>query len=77
MSGRIDDTNKRLDDARDGLTQRMDTLHADLVGRMDSNNERIDRFFLTAATKEAQAKIERRLTYLEREMGDIRQRVAA
>jgi len=43
---------------------------------MDSNNERIDRFFLTAATKEAQAKIERRLTYLEGEMGDIRQRVA-
>ncbi|MCF8082728.1 MAG: hypothetical protein K9M96_06520 [Deltaproteobacteria bacterium] len=88
LTERIDDTNKRLDDLRSELTQRideirteltsrMDSNHADLVHRLDANNERIDRFFLTAATKEEQARVNERLGHLEREVDDIRKRVAA
>ena len=81
QSRRIDEVRselgQRIDEVRSELTERMDDMHADLVRRIDSNNERIDQFFLTAATKEAQAGMDRRLTSLEREMGKIRQRLAA
>ncbi len=70
------DLTTRIDGVRSDLTQQMSDMHSDLVHRIDSNNERIDRFFMTAATKEAQSGMERRLTYLEREMGEIKQRAA-
>ncbi len=65
QSRRIDDVNKRIDD-----------MHSDLVNRLDANNERIDRFFLTAATKEEQAGIDARLFQLEQGLEGVRQRLA-
>lgn len=45
QSRRIDDTNKRIDEVRSELTDRLEKIHSDMVCRLDSNNERIDRFF--------------------------------
>lgn len=52
-------------------------MHSDLVNRLDANNERIDRFFLTAATKEEQARNDARLFRLEQGLEEVRQRLAA
>ena len=63
------DLTTRIDDTRSDLTKQMSDMHSDIVHRIDSNNERIDRFFMTAATKESQSVMERRLTYLETRNG--------
>ena len=76
-NNRIDETNQRVDDVRSELSKRIEDIHSDLVKRLDANNERIDRFFLTAATKEDYARVEGRLTHLEREIDHIKQRLAA
>jgi chromosome segregation ATPase len=77
VNKRFDDTNKRIDDVRSELTSRMDDMHSDLVNRLDANNERIDRFFLTAATKEEQTRNDARLFRLEQDLEEVRQRLAA
>ena len=77
VNKRIDGTNKRIDDVRSELTSRIDDMHSDLVNRLDANNERIDRFFLTAATKEEQTRIDARLFQLEQGLEGVRQRLAA
>ena len=74
---RIDETNKRIDDVRTELIIRMDKMHSDLVHRIDANNTRIDEFFNTAATKEAQAAMDRRIIFLERDVAEVKQRMAA
>jgi len=88
VNKRIDDTNdridnvrteltSRIDDVRSELTSRIDDMHSDLVNRLDANNERIDRFFLTAATKEELARNDARLFRLEQGLEEVRQRLAA
>jgi len=66
-----------INEVRTELNIRMDKIHSDLVQRIDANNKRIDEFFNTAATKEAQAAMDRRLVFLERDMVEIKQRMAA
>ena len=84
----IDETNKRIDDVRTELTRlfvdvrteltlKMDKMYSDLVARIDANNERIDRFFLTSATREEQRRSDARMDRLERDVEDLRQRIAA
>jgi hypothetical protein len=46
----------QISGTRSELISRMEDIHSDLVNRLDANNKRIDRFFLTAATKEEQAR---------------------
>jgi DNA anti-recombination protein RmuC len=88
QSRRIDETNQRvdevrselsarIDEVRSELTKRIEDIHSDLISRLDGNNARIDRFFLTAATKEEHARVDGRLAQLEREMDHLRQRLAA
>ena len=77
QSRRIDETNQRVDEVRSELTKRIEDIHSDLISRLDGNNARIDRFFLTAATKEEHARVDGRLAQLEREMDHLRQRLAA
>ena len=77
VNKRIDDTNDRIDNVRTELTSRIDDMHSDLVNRLDANNERIDRFFLTAATKEELARNDARLFRLEQGLEEVRQRLAA
>ena len=67
----------QISGTRSELMSRMEDIHSDLVNRLDANNERIDRFFLTAATKEEQARIDARLFQLEQGLEDVRQRLAA
>ena len=77
VNSRFDDVNKRIDDLRSELMSRMEDIYSDLVNRLDANNERIDRFFLTAATKEELARNDVRLFRLEQGLEELRQRLAA
>jgi chromosome segregation ATPase len=77
VNKRFDDVNKRIDDVRSELTIRIEDIHSDLVNRLDANNERIDRFFLTAATKEELARNDARLFRVEQGLEEVRQRLAA
>ena len=81
LSARIDEVRSelsaRIDEVRSELTKRIEDIHSDLISRLDGNNARIDRFFLTAATKEEHARVDGRLAQLEREMDHLRQRLAA
>lgn len=67
----------QISEVRSELTLRLDTIHSDLVHRLDANNERIDLFFLTAATKEEQTRTDTRLFRLEQGLEEVRQRLAA
>lgn len=68
---------REIKDVRSELSEKMEKMHSDLVSRLDANNGRIDQFFMTAATKEAQAGMDRRLMHLEQEVGHLKQQVAA
>ena len=67
----------QISGTRSELMSRMEDIHSDLVNRLDANNKRIDRFFLTAATKEEQARNDARLFRLEQGLEEVRQRLAA
>ncbi len=68
---------REIKDVRSELTEKMEKMHSDLISRLDANNGRIDQFFMTAATKETQAGIDRRLMHLEHEVGHLKQQMAA
>ena len=67
----------QISGTRSELISRMEDIHSDLVNRLDANNKRIDRFFLTAATKEEQARNDARLFRLELGLEEVKQRLAA
>ena len=67
----------QISGTRSELISRMEDIHSDLVNRLDANNKRIDRFFLTAATKEEQARNDARLFRLEQGLEEVKQRLAA
>ena len=77
INNKFDEVNKRIDDVRFELTTRMEDIHSDLVNRLDANNERIDRFFLAAATKEELARNDARLFRVEQGLEEVRRRLAA
>jgi len=88
LTQRIDDTNKRIDETNQRLGQRIDNVysellakmqevHSDLINRLDSNNARIDRFFESSVTKVEHEKMDERVSRLEREVEELRRRIAA
>jgi uncharacterized coiled-coil DUF342 family protein len=88
---RLDDVNKRLDDVnthlvdqsrridelRSEFSQRMNTIHSDMVSRIDANNARIDLFFKDSASRSDQKQLEERMAKLEHEVTAMKQQIAA
>jgi uncharacterized coiled-coil DUF342 family protein len=88
---RLDDVNKRLDDVnthlvdqsrridelRSEFSQRMNTIHSDMVSRIDANNARIDLFFKDSASRSDQKQLEERMAKLEHEVAAMKQQIAA
>ncbi len=88
LTQRIDETNNRIDAVRIELTQRIDgvhsellskleRVHADLISRLDANNARIDLFFQTSVSRGDHDKMDERVSRLERELEELRRRIAA
>jgi gas vesicle protein len=61
----------------DELSKRIYDIHADLINRIDANNERIDRFFLTSVSKERHDRLEKWMGHLQRDVDELKQRLAA
>jgi hypothetical protein len=84
LTGRIDETNKRIDAAREELTSRIDALHADLTGRVDETNRfiietnrRLDKLYEVIVRREEHVLLTERVIHLERDVAEIKQKLAA
>ena len=77
QSRRIDETNKRIDDLRADLTQRMDGVREELSGQNAGINRRLDRLYEIIVRRDEHSKLERRVIILERDINDLKQRLAA
>ena len=62
LGHRIDQVRLELGNRIDETNREMSRLHADLINRLDANNERIDSFFLTSVSKEDHRKLDDRLS---------------
>jgi len=66
------------------LTGRMDALRADLTGRIDETNRyiietnrRLDRLYEVVVRRDEHAQLTERVIHLERDVAEIRQKLAA
>ena len=84
QSRRIDETNKRIDAVRDELVQRIDETNKridgvrdELVKRIDETNKRMDRLYDVVVRREEHAQSSQRLNAVERDMAELKRRIAA
>ena len=84
QSRRIDETNKRIDGVRDELAKRIDGVRDELVKRIDETNKRIDetnkridRLYDVVVRREEHAQLSQRLNVMERDMAELKRRIAA
>ena len=66
QSRRIDETNKRIDSVRD-----------ELLGRIDAINTRLDRLYEVIVRRDEHRELESRVTYCERKLAEIENKLAA
>jgi predicted nuclease with TOPRIM domain len=83
QSRRIDETNKRVDAIREDLGQRIeetnkriDAVRQDLTHRIDKTHTRMDRLYEVIVRREEHEKLEQRLRSLERDVAELKRRVA-
>lgn len=73
LGKRIDATNDRIDAAREELGKRIDTTNT----RIDGTNKRMDQLFDVVVRREDHFKVEQRVTALERDLRELKEKVAA
>jgi hypothetical protein len=73
LSQRIDETNNRIDAVREELSQRIDQTN----NRLDENNKRMDRLYEVIVRREEHVTVVERVTVLEREVNELKRRLAA
>jgi predicted nucleic acid-binding Zn-ribbon protein len=84
QSRRIDETNRRIDALQEALTGRIDAVREDLTGRIDETNRfiietnlRLDRLYEVVVRLEEHVSLAERVIHLERDLADIKQKLAA
>jgi len=84
LSQRIDQNNLRIDSIRDELTgriaqtnQRINEVHMDLIHRNDVTNQALYRLYEVIVRKEEHVMVAERVAILERELSEIKRRLAA
>lgn len=77
LSQRIDQTNQRIDAVRADLTQRNDAVRADIAQRSDENGKRMDRLYEVIVRREEHVMVVERVAALEREVNELKRRLAA
>ena len=73
-------TNKRLDDINIHLadqSRRIDALREELTQRIDETNKRLDRLYEVIVRKDEHIQIEQRVTGLERDVNELKRKIAA
>ncbi|MBC7358082.1 MAG: hypothetical protein H5U10_06060 [Desulfacinum sp.] len=83
QSRRIDEINGRIDSVREELGRRIDEIHGridsvreELGRRIDETNRRLDRLYEVIVRREEHDLLEQRLAALERDVAELKQRVA-
>jgi hypothetical protein len=77
---RIDETNKRIDETNkriDETNERIDLLRVELRDELGKANMRIDRLYEVIVRREEHEKLESRITRLEQQVSEIRNKIAA
>ena len=70
---RIDDTNKRIDDTN----KRIDSIQSDFITRMDAFTTRLERLYEVIVRRDEHQMLEQRITTLEKDISEIKYRLAA
>jgi len=73
IDGVRDELVKRIDGVRDALVKRIDETNK----RIDETNKRIDRLYDVVVRREEHAQLSQRLNVMERDMAELKRRIAA
>jgi len=77
---RLNAINKRIDDINLHLadqSRRIDELRQELTGRINEINRRIDRLYEVVVRRDEHFKLDERVSRLEREVDELKSRLAA
>jgi uncharacterized protein involved in exopolysaccharide biosynthesis len=81
---RLDETNRRIDKVQDDLIQRFDQTHLridgvrdELAAQVGEINRRLDRLYEVIVRREEHTLLDQRVANLERELAEIKLRIAA
>lgn len=76
-NGRIDQINERMNQMKDQLNGRIDQLSHQLNNRINQTNNRLDTLFEVVVHRDEHFQLAKRLAQVEREVADIKQKLAA
>ena len=77
QSRRIDETNKKIDEVNRSLIERIDDLRVELRDELAKNNMRMDRLYDAIVRRDEHVKLDERVVNLEREISEIKSKLAA
>jgi len=77
QSRRIDETNKRIDAVREELGQEIRDVRIELRAEIAKTNSRIDRLYEVIVRRDEHHKLEQRVADLERDVSELKRRLAA
>lgn len=68
---------RRIDSVREELTRRIESIHADLIHRSDETNQGLYRLYEVIVRKDEHVMVAERVAVLEREVSELKRRLAA
>ena len=77
QSRRIDETNKRIDSVREELTQRIDETNKSVEQMGIGFDDRMNRLYEVVVRRDEHSEVVIRMSRLEQEMHEIKQKIAA
>jgi hypothetical protein len=80
INAKLELTNKRLDDINLHLvdqSRRIDSVREDLKLEINDTNKRLDRLYEVIVRRDEHSKIEARVAILERDINELKRRIAA
>lgn len=77
ISRRVDKTNEKIDKINSDLISRIDKVNSDLVARIDDINRRIDSLYEVVVRRDEHEKLEVKVANLERDVAEIKHKLAA
>ena len=77
QSRRMDETNKRIDTVREELAQEIRDVRIELRAEIAKTNTRIDRLYEVIVRRDEHHKLEQRVANLERDVSELKRRLAA
>jgi len=77
LTQKIDETNNRVEVVRVELTQRVEVVRVELTQKINETNKRLDRLYEVIVRKDEHIQIEQRVIGLERDVNELKRKIAA